>query len=210
MSRLPLRYLLLLVIALTCQAAAAAEPKLAITINMFNDAGVPDSALEIAKHEASRIFTAAHLQIRWNDCTTTPSVPTSRSCRDSRGAANELNARIVPAGKKGNDVFGVAFLGADGTGKYSDIFYDSVQKLRAERPINIGSLLGHVMAHELGHLLIGSHAHSPWGLMCAKWHAQELRRIGMGTLFFTPEQEKLIHTRLNSGRLEITNMESEP
>ena len=212
MSRPLQRYLVVLAITLTCRAASAAEPKLLIiTINIFNDAGVPDSALETAKHETSRIFTAAHLQIRWNDCMTTPSVPAGSSCRDLRAAANELNARIVPAGKRQNeDIFGVAFLGADGTGKYSDIFYDSVEMLRTQRPINIGRLLGHVMAHELGHLLIGSHAHSPWGLMCAKWHAQELRRMEMGTLFFTPEQEQLIHMRLNRVRPEITNMESEP
>jgi len=55
------------------------------------------------------------------------------------------------------------------------------------------------MAHEIGHLLIGSHAHAPWGIMAAKWHDQELRRLEMGTLFFSAEQEKLMYSRLPVG-----------
>jgi hypothetical protein len=193
----------LLVGVLICQASAG-QPKLyPVTINIFNDAAVPDSSLEAAKREASRIFTAAHIQIHWNDCTTTALVPPNGSCHD-RQANNQLHLRIVRTGKKEHqDIFGIAFLGANGIGTYSDVFYDSVEKLRGDRPSNIGRLLGHVMAHEIGHLLIGSHAHSPWGLMCAKWHAQELRSLEMGTLFFTAEQEKSIHRKLEISRQNL-------
>lgn len=199
-----------LAVTLICQLASAGQPKpFLVTINIFNDANVSDSSLATAKREASRVFAAAHVEIRWIDCTIT-AILSNSSCHDPHGAKH-LNLRIVPAGKKQNeDIFGIAFLGADGAGIYSDVFYDAVEKLRIERPINIGRLLGNVMAHEIGHLLIGSDAHSAWGLMCAKWHAQELRHIEMGTLFFTVEQEKLIHLRLNRGSPESTNLGSEP
>ncbi len=188
---------------LICQRSAGEPTLYPLTINIFNDAAVPDSSLETAKREASRIFAAAHVEIRWIDCNTNASIPPNSSCRDPH-ATKHLNVRIVPGGKKTKqDIFGIAFLGADGIGAYSDVFYDSVEKLRRDRPSTIGRLLGHVMAHEIGHLLIGSHAHSPWGLMCAKWHAQELRSVEMGSLFFTAEQERSIHRKLETIRQNL-------
>jgi hypothetical protein len=186
-----------LALTVVCQSSTAGPRLFPVTVNVFNDAAIPDSVLETGKREAGRIFKAAHIEIRWIDCTTTSAVPPDGSCRDP----HHLNLRIVPGGKKQNeDVFGAAFLGVDGTGTYSDVFYDSIENLRTQGQTNIGALLGHVMAHEIGHLLIGSHAHSPWGLMCAKWHAEELQRIEMGTLFFTAEQVNSIHSKLAMSR----------
>jgi hypothetical protein len=46
------------------------------------------------------------------------------------------------------------------------------------------------MAHEMGHLLLGSNAHAINGIMRAHWESGELSRIAMGTLLFLPEQAK--------------------
>jgi hypothetical protein len=180
-----------------------------VAVDVFNDAGVVSPVLKSAELEAERIFEAAHVQIRWRDCTPAQDRPEADpACRAVR-APNHLNLRIVPGSAKENDdVFGMAFLGADGTGVYSDVFYGSVEKLHTQAHSNLGRVLGHVMAHEIGHLLIGSHAHSSWGIMCAKWHDQELKRLEMGALFFTVEQEKSIHSRLHGGSTVTTNLEA--
>ncbi len=44
------------------------------------------------------------------------------------------------------------------------------------------------MAHELGHLLLGSNSHSGMGIMRAHWQSEELRRLSRGGLWFTNEQ----------------------
>jgi hypothetical protein len=54
------------------------------------------------------------------------------------------------------------------------------------------------MAHEIGHLLLGTNAHSALGIMRPHWQGEELRRIGMGTLLFTPQQVRHIQARLVS------------
>jgi hypothetical protein len=54
------------------------------------------------------------------------------------------------------------------------------------------------MAHEIGHLLLGTNAHSPMGIMRPNWQGQELRSIGMGTLLFTPDQGRSMQTKLFS------------
>jgi hypothetical protein len=45
-------------------------------------------------------------------------------------------------------------------------------------------LLGSVIAHELGHLLLGEHSHSSGGLMQAHWRSEQLKRMEMGNLLF--------------------------
>jgi hypothetical protein len=44
--------------------------------------------------------------------------------------------------------------------------------------------------------VIGSHAHAPWGIMCANWHHQELQRLEMGNLFFTTDEQRTIYRHL--------------
>jgi hypothetical protein len=106
------------------------------------------------------------------------------------------------------DSFGVAFLAVDGTGTYIDVFYDAVEKLRHESNTSPGRLLGHVMAHEIGHLLIGSHAHSSWGIMRPVWSRRELRSTEMGSVFFTVDQARTMKTRLLSAAVAMADQEN--
>jgi len=76
------------------------------------------------------------------------------------------------------------------------VFYDSVEKLHQDWHVSLSRVLGHTMAHEVGHLLLGTHAHSQMGIMRPNWQGQELRRVEMGALLFTPEQGRSIQTKL--------------
>jgi hypothetical protein len=93
-------------------------------------------------------------------------------------------------------IFGVAFLSAEGTGAYSNVFYDSVERLERDWHVGLTRVLGHVMAHELGHLLLGSNAQSRQGIMCPKWHGDELRLASIGALLFSEEQAQFMRERL--------------
>jgi len=107
--------------------------------------------------------------------------------------------RIVPGSwMNGDATFGVAFLSAEGKGVYCDVYYGSVEKFHKDSDVSIPPILGHVMAHEIGHLLLGTHAHSPAGIMLPQWHGNELRRLMMGTLLFTPQQARAVRGRFLS------------
>ena len=82
----------------------------------------------------------------------------------------------------------MAFLSAEGTGCYSDVFYDRATELHANWNVGLADILGNVMAHELGHLLLGSNSHAGTGIMRAHWQGEELRRLSQGGLWFTNEQ----------------------
>ena len=71
--------------------------------------------------------------------------------------------------------------------------------------VNLAEILGSVMAHEMGHLLLGSNAHAISGIMRAHWESGELRRIAMGTLVFLPEQAKRMHIRMDESRAYLVS-----
>jgi hypothetical protein len=115
-----------------------------------------------------------------------------------------LAVRFVPhSASLTNEVFGAAFLSADGKGCYSDVFYNLVAGLHADWNIGLADILGNVIAHELGHLLLGSNSHSPAGIMRARWQAEELQRVAKGTLSFNAEQAEYMRGKLIAARASL-------
>ena len=57
---------------------------------------------------------------------------------------------------------------------------------------NVAIVLGCVITHELGHLLLGTPAHSAAGVMKARWGVEELQRALMSQLHFLPEEARLM------------------
>jgi hypothetical protein len=49
-------------------------------------------------------------------------------------------------------------------------------------------VMGAAMAHEIGHLLLQSEAHSPSGIMQLSWSRADLLDATRGQLRFTPDQ----------------------
>ena len=180
----------------SCIAARADEENSHITVLVNDSADVGPRLLAGAEKEADRIFHAAGIEISWVECETAAS-----PCLRPPGW-NEFVVHIVMSGKtSGDSVFGIAFLGENGTGNYCDVFFEKIaQKVRGSR-LQVEQLLGSVVAHELGHLLLGSHSHTRWGIMVPRWQEEELREIGIGGLRFTAENSKLMRSRIGAVRV---------
>jgi len=167
----------------------------AITVAIYDDLHLSLQILAAAQDEAMRIYRKAGVTIYWMVCKSS-TMELDLRCQDSPSATH-LNLRIVQHASKASDgVFGVAFLSAEGTGEYTDVSYNSVEELDREWHVGVARVLGHVMAHEIGHLVLGSKAHSRQGIMCPSWHREELRRASMGALLFSEEQARFMRERL--------------
>ena len=160
------------------------------TVSVYNDAGVPPAVLESAEEEAGSIFARSSFEVVWLDC--------AQATADDALACNRIDGtghvalRVIShaANSVSSAACGVSFLSRSGDGKYADVFWDRTEDLHAASSLDLGSILGSVMAHEMGHLLLGSNAHAVSGIMRAHWQGEELRRIAMGTLLFTPQQAR--------------------
>jgi hypothetical protein len=64
--------------------------------------------------------------------------------------------------------------------------------VRDDAEFEVHFILGCVMAHEIGHLLIGSNGHSSSGVMQASWERKQIRQAVTSSLLFTPQQARQI------------------
>lgn len=181
----------------SCNVMWAQDSRLAVVVEVHNDARMDAKTLVKAELEASRIFERAGLSVELVNCGNSETA-SSRLCAEPAGSAL-LSLRLLPRPlKPSGDIFGVAFLGEDGTGRYGDVFLSSAEKLHEDKNVGIAVVLGHVMAHEIGHLILGHNAHSTRGIMRARWETDEVKKLGTGTLLFTPDQQTLMQTRISA------------
>ena len=164
---------------------AASQENPQATVVAFNDAGIPAAVLRQAEEITQRIYKEAGIRLVWKDRDDPKSDPT------------RLFVRIVPHSLTlpGED-FGIAFVGPDGRGVQTDIFYSGIERLAKNSSVNPADILGHVMAHELGHLLLGMNSHSSLGIMQAHWSERQLHEMSRGALKFDKSQSRNISSRL--------------
>lgn len=180
-------------------ARGEASDSARVTISVYNDAGVPPDVLERAENEASQVFRFAGIEVTWLNCyVPAESEEVSRACRQAV-FPEHLHLRIVrkPLGLKG-ETLGISFQAEDGSGCYADLFYEPMQQLHQTDGTDIASLLGHVAAHEIGHLLLGANSHSAAGIMHAHWTAEELASTKVGGLAFQQKESQRMKARLMS------------
>ena len=158
----------------------------AITVLVFNFRQAPAQTLVKAEKEAGRIFEQVGVQVSWRDCPTG-----TEPCRKGPGRVFFL---AVMAGSVQNEVLdtvsGYALLPAH----LATIYYDYLPRLPggAKNNDDTALVLGCVIAHELGHLLLGPYGHSIGGIMQAQWGIEQTRLALMSQLFFLPKEARLM------------------
>lgn len=174
-------------LCLSAAGSAAAQPtsvELAIELRVL--AAVPGDVLREAKEEVERTFIAAGVRIVWIDPGETH--PTPRPLK-------LVVVGVPPPARRGDDASGETILGvALRSRSTAHVFYDRVAALVAQRQVPVSLVLAHVMAHELGHLLL-SDSHESFGIMRRDVPLEHpsLRR-------FTDEQSRLIRAAIGSGQ----------
>ena len=169
-------------------------------ISVYNNADVPVGLMAAAELEVHRIFHDAGVEMLWRNCSEKWEKGQPAGCHVVGPAYFAL--KILPQAnsvqvRDRTDVLGIATLDENGVGFYAYLFYDRIQKMAKERRL-APSLLGHVLAHEIGHLLLRSNSHSISGIMAGRWTDEEVRRISEGAMFFTPFESKVMRDRLST------------
>lgn len=198
---------LLMLLAVPALAAAQdplTSPSLSaqVTISVHNYADVAIPLLVSAEDQAKAIFRRSGVETDWLNCSPklVKFVPSSCYFSDR----THLTLKIIPHAispqvRNRFDVLGLAYPAERGAGYFAYVFYDHVQELAQQRKLG-DALLADVMAHEIGHLLLGSTSHSVSGIMCAKWGYKDLRSISEGIMSFLPAQSRIMRDRLELRR----------
>jgi len=152
-------------------------------------AGTNRQALDLAR----KTLEAASVDVIWRMC------PASPAC-DAPMARGELAIRIVRAPTPLHETptlpLGDALIDTrTGTGVLATVYVDRIVRLAANAGVDGGALLGHAIAHELGHLLLSTTTHGPVGLMRAYWSQEEVRRGQPRDWSFAPTELAAIRRR---------------
>ena len=181
--------ILLLVSALLDPTAAsdASATRATVILHLSDVAGVPAPVLKRAEDEVARLYAGIGVHVEWHgsDTDRTPAPANTRQ---------PLSLRVTLLPNETGDlrrdpqmILGAAVRERAGI-QTAWAFYRRVEQLSARYALDDGVVLGHTVAHEIGHLLLPTGAHASTGLMKKCWSRDELSRATQGQLHFTAEE----------------------
>lgn len=189
-----------LLTAVPLWAASSAEraARAPVAVRIYDSAGLSVGDIIGARTEADAILRAAAIEPVWIHC---PRIETKGQSSSDRCETNVGPAEIVvrvlrvrgPDAASVRELFGEALVNRQTlNGSYATVFADRVTRMSGLLGMNARPVLGRVIAHEIGHLLLGHSQHAIHGLMRAVWTDQELRReVGLDWRFSASEARRM-------------------
>ena len=160
--------------------------------------------LRETEDRASLIFRKAGVEVDWADCPLNNEDPSLYPGCPELAGATQLFLRIFEKAATKVAIGGEAFVAA----RIANIFWNRVEEQAQGLHVAAPRFLAHTVAHELGHLLLGSNSHSPVGIMIARWDAPTVTRIYQDGLYFNRQQSELIRSEINKRKDQLRAVES--
>lgn len=168
-----------------------------LTLRVYDYVPLAPEVLVHAEKITGAIFEETGIEIAWMDCTPLRGDLGPYPACPSEMGASDLVVRLLPRRMAmkmkmaaPNEPLGFAQrCPEDEPACELTVFYFRIDELAAEGH-RAEFLLGHVIAHEVAHVLIGP-GHSEQGILRREWSREELRRMSLGLqLGFTNAQSR--------------------
>ena len=192
-------------------AVSSADTSLTVTIHVHNYAEIDHKTLLEAEKITAGIYRKVGVETRWTPAPLAPKINQENSTDLSSRDLNDIDLNIFPSVVADRLGLPIKVLGlAPGTEPDRQVvyvFYHRVEVLAQSqvralfegsicRPATTAQVLGHAIAHEIGHLLLNLESHSATGIMRGDWNLNDLRGVASGFLLFTPQQAEVIRTEV--------------
>jgi len=174
------------------EASHLPEQGTSVTVLVYNYAHLPMQTLRQAQDRASLIFRKAGVEVEWADCPLNDEDPSLYPKCPAILDATQLFLRVFPKTAAKMEHGGQAFVAA----RIANIFWNRVEEQAQRLNVPVSRILAHTVAHELGHLLLGSNSHSPTGIMIPRWDSQAMTRICQDGLYFNRQQAEVIRAEM--------------
>ena len=182
---------MLLMVTLSSVELLSASQEMNVTI--CNQGGVGESVVAAAKAETELVYSSANVRIVWRNC---DDLPASAHARNPWFIIRLRGDKPpVKSGSSSLDAMGESFVVDASGGNMADAYYRAVQSFAEQHHADPGVLLGFVIAHELGHLLLGP-GHTPDGVMQAVWGDKQSDALRQRWLKFSKESTRRIKLAL--------------
>lgn len=193
-----------LLIVLGCLVSQTAQAGIdrQIRIRLQDYAGVSMKLKSEALAVAEQILTQAAVSPIWLDCSPALADSMDDGCRQ-RPNAQDIVLRLLPekmaaaVGLK-TACLGYAVVPRGGFGTLAAVFVDKARR-EAERALaSRSAVLGHAVAHEIAHLLIGKAEHGARGLMQPVWSRSQLLRATAEPMALDHDENRAIAEDLHN------------
>jgi hypothetical protein len=171
-------------------AADAVIPGPMLVVRVANEAKLPHDLLQAARLRAGEIFESAGVSLQWRDVDEEVR-PRTTGAADVFVvlASTRLTAVICTVNRLPPHTMGAAMARQR---QLAYVFTDRIQELATRKRLMPSTILGEVIAHELGHLLLPDLAHAKGGVMRA---TLDVRFHGPAQ--FTQEEAAALRARLS-------------
>ena len=179
------------------------DPTQQLTIRVYDYTNISPKLFERARKQAAQILENAGVTHRWEQCRTSENETNQDSSCTQRAGAHVIQLRIHPRDMakkitKRSIEFGYSLPLTDGFGIIAGVYLERTAHMARPLGLDLHVVLGHTMAHEIGHLLLGSNSHAGRGIMRPTWRDRELRLASSGVLGFTDEQAKAMQAQVEA------------
>lgn len=170
---------------------AATGPERVLVLHVIASAHASRGDLAEAKQWVTGVYREAGVRAVWTDGPAAAAQPDGAFHADVL-----LLSREMVTGKSQLDALDGHVMGtASRPSRRAYIFYNRIADHARLTVSNVALLLGMVIAHEVGHLLLPASSHSAAGIMCATWQ----RRFAARLPTFTGDQATTIRQLLAAG-----------
>ena len=168
------------------QIDAAQVADMAVVIQVTDDAHILPDVLSEAERLAGSVYLAAGVRIVWTDAIQVAE-PAGGFHVDVILRSKDMKAGESQSSSIDGEVLGRTLRPI----RRVYVFYDRICEHAMQTGSTVARLLGAVIAHEVGHLLLPDFSHSPTGIMRPHWNGRIVRVPD-----FTVDQGNTIRTRL--------------
>ena len=167
--------------------SAAAFAGQTMNVAVCNVGQIPAAKIAHAEAEAAYVYQSMGIEIHWMECGSADA-----GARPDFIVRVQMGGKVTKAGPVSLEAMGRAFMDEKGYGFMADAYFGAIRDLTVLFPVaGSDQLLGYVISHELGHLLIGA-GHRPNGIMRASLGKAELEELNRRHLKFNDWEQGMI------------------
>ena len=186
---------MLIVFSIPSLSTPAVHEALRLTIRVMDYVGLPVATLGELETNARRVLRGAGVAVDFVECCGNGAKSGAEGCLGVPGSTDVILRILQPKFAVKGEQLGYAAMGPEG-GAYVTIFVNlGEQKARVGNLTN-GTFLGHAVAHEVGHLLLGANSHSTAGIMRPVWRSADEEWMAKGVLIFGEDEAVRMQTAI--------------
>ena len=166
-----------------------------LSIRLYDYVNLPANERSELTANAKRVVGQTGVRVEFLECLADGVETGSPACTAPLRSTDLVLRIFLPKLAVKGEQLGYAAQTPEG-GAYITVFINPEQRKARVGSLSDGVFLGHAVAHEIGHLLLGANSHSSSGIMRPVWRPLDEEWMAKGVLIFDASQASKMRSAL--------------